>query len=56
MLLAAGLLWMNGCKKETAVQQPRTATTIDEAANQTMLEHVLDFKQLRKEGLLLMIR
>jgi len=45
MLLAAGLLWLNGCKKETAVQQQQTATTMDNAASEVMLQHILDFKQ-----------
>jgi len=44
LILTAGLLWLNGCKKETAVQQQNTTVT-DNEANEAMLQHVLDFKQ-----------
>ncbi len=44
LILAAGLLWLNGCKKETAVQQQNTTVT-DNEANEAMLQHVLNFKQ-----------
>ncbi len=44
LILTAGLLWLNGCKKETAVQQQNTTVT-DNEANEAMLQHVLNFKQ-----------
>jgi len=44
IILTAGLLWLNGCKKETAVQQQNTTVT-DNEANEAMLQHILDFKQ-----------
>ena len=44
LILAAGLFWLNGCKKETAVQQQNTTVT-DNEANEAMLQHILNFKQ-----------
>ncbi len=45
ILLAAGIVWLNSCQKENAVQQPQNTTVTDEAANEAMLQHILDFKQ-----------
>ncbi len=45
ILLAAGIVWLNSCQKENAVQQPQNTTGTDEADNEAMLQHILDFKQ-----------